>query len=148
MFWLETVGDKFVSRIYYPKSTLWFLKHPELFYKKEAALQRCSLKKVLLKYAANLQEKTHAEVRFQSSWSHLLITKLQACNFMKKRLQQSFFPVNIAKFVRTIFVINTFGGWFCLYHFQIFLIARDPVSSKVNHILWSCNLSFIAFEML
>ena len=31
----------------------------------EAALQRCSYKKVLWKYAAYLQENTHAEVRSQ-----------------------------------------------------------------------------------
>ena len=31
----------------------------------EAAPQRCSWEKVFWKYAANLQEKTHAEVRFQ-----------------------------------------------------------------------------------
>ena len=31
----------------------------------EAAIQRCSLEKVFWKYSANLQENTHAEVRFQ-----------------------------------------------------------------------------------
>ena len=31
----------------------------------EAAIQRCFLEKVFWKYAANLQENTHAEVRFQ-----------------------------------------------------------------------------------
>ena len=31
----------------------------------EAALQRCSQEKVFVKYAANLQENSHAEVRFQ-----------------------------------------------------------------------------------
>ena len=31
----------------------------------EAALQRCSYKEVFWKYAVNLQENTHAEVRFQ-----------------------------------------------------------------------------------
>ena len=30
----------------------------------EAAIQRCSWEKVFWKYAANLQENTHAEVRF------------------------------------------------------------------------------------
>ena len=33
----------------------------------EAATQRCSSEKVLWKYAANLQENTHAEVQFQRS---------------------------------------------------------------------------------
>ena len=31
----------------------------------EAAIQRCSEKQVFWKYAADLQENTHAEVRFQ-----------------------------------------------------------------------------------
>ena len=31
----------------------------------EAAIQTCSKEKVFLKYAENLQENTHAEVRFQ-----------------------------------------------------------------------------------
>ena len=31
----------------------------------EAATQRCSLEKLFWKYAADLQENTHAEVRFQ-----------------------------------------------------------------------------------
>ena len=31
----------------------------------EAGVQGCSLEKVFWKYAANLQENTHAEVRFQ-----------------------------------------------------------------------------------
>ena len=31
----------------------------------EAATQRCSLEKLFWKYVTNLQESTHAEVRFQ-----------------------------------------------------------------------------------
>ena len=34
---------------------------------KEAAIQRCSQEKLFCEYAANLQENTHAEVRFQLS---------------------------------------------------------------------------------
>ena len=37
----------------------------ELVQLSEAALQRCSQEKVFLKYAANLQENSHAKVRFQ-----------------------------------------------------------------------------------
>ena len=29
---------------------------------------------------------------------------LQACNFIKKRLQHTYFPVNIAKFLKTPFL--------------------------------------------
>ena len=35
------------------------------------------------------------------------ITCLQACNFIKKRLQLSCFPVNIAKLLRTVFFYRT-----------------------------------------
>ena len=37
----------------------------EMKLKTETAIQRCSWEKVFWKYAANLQENTHAEVRFQ-----------------------------------------------------------------------------------
>ena len=49
-------------------STLtWFsyYSNDTIFLKLEAALQRCSYKKMFWKYAANLQENTHAEVWFQ-----------------------------------------------------------------------------------
>ena len=39
----------------------------------EAAIQRCSYKKVLRKYEANLQENTYAEVRFQQSYKTTLL---------------------------------------------------------------------------
>ena len=32
------------------------------------------------------------------------VAGLKACNFFKKRLQQSFFPVNIEKFLRIAFL--------------------------------------------
>ena len=35
------------------------------YFYSEAATQKCSLEKVFWKYAANLQQSTHAEVRFQ-----------------------------------------------------------------------------------
>ena len=43
----------------------------------EAAVQKCSLKKVLWKYAANLQENTDAEVRY---WNRTLVWVL-SCEF-------------------------------------------------------------------
>ena len=38
--------------------------------------------------------------------------KLQAGNFIKKRLQHRCFTVNIIKFLRTFFLQNTSGGCF------------------------------------
>ena len=42
-------------------------------------------------------------------WS-LFLRKLQACNFVQKRLQHRNFPVNIAKFLRTIFFIKLWNN--------------------------------------
>ena len=40
---------------------------------------------------------------------------LKACNFIKKRFQHKFFPMNFAKFLRTLFLQNTSGGCFWKY---------------------------------
>ena len=46
-------------------------------------------------------------------WSFLnKVADLQACNFLKKRLQNRCFPVNIAKFLRAPFLQNTSGCCF------------------------------------
>ena len=45
--------------------TLAFQFYDKSSWVAEAALQRCSQEKVFWKYSANLQENTHAEVRFQ-----------------------------------------------------------------------------------
>ena len=39
----------------------------------EAVIQRCSYEKLFWKYAANLQENTHAELRFQQSRYGILL---------------------------------------------------------------------------
>ena len=63
----------------------------------EAAVQRCSWKKVLWKYAANLQESNHAEVRFATLFRygcspvnlrHIFRTPFQQ-NICKQLLLQS-----------------------------------------------------------
>ena len=41
------------------------------------------------------------------------VARLEACHFIRKRLQYRCFPVNIAKFLRTVFLKNTSGGCFC-----------------------------------
>ena len=38
------------------------------------------------------------------------ISGLQACNFIKKRYQHKFFPLNIAEFLRTAVFIEHLGG--------------------------------------
>ena len=56
----------------------------------EAALQRCSYKKLFWKYAANLQENAHAEVLFQS-------------NFIDITIRHGRSPVNLLHIFRTPF---------------------------------------------
>ena len=44
-------------------------------------------------------------------FADVLQNSCKACNFIKKRFQhRCCFPVNIAKFLRTAFFINTSGG--------------------------------------
>ena len=58
----------------------------------EAVIQRCSVKKAFLKILQNLQENPCARVSF--------LIKLQ----LKKGLWHRCFPVNIAKFLRILFL--------------------------------------------
>ena len=60
--------------------------------------RRCSIIKVVLKNLQNSQENTYV---WSLCWSSML-----ACNFIKKRFQHSFFPVNIATFLRTPILKN------------------------------------------
>ena len=42
----------------------------------------------------------------------------KACNFIKKRLQHRFFPLKFAEFLRTPFLQNICGGYFCFLWFS------------------------------
>ena len=65
--------------------------------------QRCSIKKGFLKISQNSQENTCARVSY--------LIKLQAppATLLKKTLWHRCFPVNFAKFLRTLFLQNTSG---------------------------------------
>ena len=60
---------------------------------RKAVVRRCSVNKLFLEISQTSQENTCA--RF---------------SFLKKRLWHRCFPVNFAKFLRTSFLQNTFGG--------------------------------------
>ena len=62
------------------------------------AVRRCSFKESFLKISQYSKESTCAGVFFNEA------AGLQACNFIKKRLQHTYFPVNIAKFLKTPFL--------------------------------------------
>ena len=72
-----------------------------IFKKKIRTLQGiCSIKKVLLKISPYSQEKAVLESLFNN------VAGIQACDFVKKKLQNRRFPVNIAKFLRTLILKN------------------------------------------
>ena len=87
---------------------------------REAFTRRCSVKKVFLKSSQNSQENTCVRIVRIS-----FLIKLQAgvANFNEKRLQHRCFPVNIVKFLRTLFLIEHLL-WLLLYvlgSFDIFI---------------------------
>ena len=85
----------------------------------EAAIQRCSHKTVFWKYAANLQDNTHAEVRFQ--------IKL-LCNFIEIALRHGCSLVNLLHIFRTPFPQNTSR------RLLLQLIRRMPILTELQHI--------------
>ena len=67
----------------------------------EAAVLRCSTKRVFLKTLQNVQKNTLPESLFNK------VAGLRVRKFIKKRFQHRCFPVNFAKFLRPLFVQNT-----------------------------------------
>ena len=63
---METIGVS-VENLYRKPTSIGSLS------KTEATAQRCSWETVFWKYAADLQENTHVEVRFQWSCLHVLV---------------------------------------------------------------------------
>ena len=95
--------------------------HSKCFYLKkcllytEAALQRCSCKKVFWKYAAKLQE--------HPCWS-VISMKLKS-NFIEITLRHGCSPVNLLHIFRTSFPKNTPGG---LLLYKAFCKSRESSS--------------------
>ena len=72
----------------------------EMFYRvlnTEAVVSRCSSKYMFLKIS---------KIDRKTPLLESLFEKLQACNFIKKRLQHWCLPANIAKFLRTAFFME------------------------------------------
>ena len=69
--------------------------------------------------------------------------------FIKKGLQDSYFPVNIAKFLRAAFLWNTSRGCFCRDAFVLLLfitfISLVKISQKLVYQFASCVNSFSQF---
>ena len=94
--------------------------------------RRCSVIKVFLKISLILQETPVLESLFNK------VAGLQACNFIKKRLQHRYFPVKIAKFFKKTF-------------FEEYLRKTASVVSFSWHLFWSLflmNLQVLRFVTL
>ena len=70
----------------------------------EAVAQRCSVKKVLLKFTQNSQENTLARV------SYLIKLQVSACNFIKKETLAQVFSCEFCEILK-----NTYGRLFLYY---------------------------------
>ena len=110
-----TIKD-FVSKCYQSHSFLLIWRHilnnslwkTSLFCTViEEVIQRCSIKIVFFEISQNSQENACARVSF--------LIKLQAnsCNCIKKETLARYFPVDLAKFLRTPFLQKNSGGCFC-----------------------------------
>ena len=82
------------------KTSEWFF-----YYQTEVLARRCSIKKMFLEISQNSQENTCARVSF--------LIKLRA-TLLKKRLWHRCFPLNFAKFLRTLFLTEHLR-WLLLY---------------------------------
>ena len=91
----------------------------------KAANQRCSLKKVFWKYAANLQENTDVEVWKRLYWNHTSAWVI-SCKFAAY-LQNTFFKEHLW--------VAAYG----LCRFSLLLVAVNAVST------WFTNLSWGSF---
>ena len=108
---------------------------------------RCSVKKVFLKISQISQEKTYVRsvflIKFQAlklfhqqgifSLPNLgffisYIRDLEACNFIKKRLQHSCFPMKFAKFLRIT-------NWRTSANDCFWNLPFDIHQLKINHVL-------------
>ena len=87
--------------------------------------RRCPIKKLLLK-KCNIHMKTPVLGSL-----FIKVASLKVCNFIKKRLQRRYFPVNIAKFLRTPISKNIWKRFLNSY-------------SKGEYTLW--NISFRLFH--
>ena len=88
---------------------LWTVKFYELLRSTEAALQRCSCKKVFWKYAASIQENTHPEMWFQ-----------QSC---KTTLLKSHFGMGALPYIHWIFSEHLFLRTSAKVYFWIYIPA-------------------------
>ena len=113
-------------------------------------LCKLSTKWVFLIILPNSQQNTCAVVSFKKSW------RLQACNFVQKKLQHRCFLVNFAKFFSTSFLQHTgqlllsaeeFNLQTNYYSSECTLLEEQFVDSShsliFSYSIWVCILTFM-----
>ena len=100
--------------------------------KLQAAARRCSLKNLRLKF--NKIYKKAPAPKFLFWWS----CKLEACNFIKNRLQHRCFPVDFEKFSATHILKNSYGRLLLKNYFLLILQLNcfmcDTYGIKLSHV--------------
>ena len=69
---------------------------------------------------------------------------LQSCNFIKKRLQHTSFPVNIGKFLRTVFCTEHFRWMHMNHNYEIFVLLTFTLHAcpaRIPHRLTCAHMS-------
>ena len=92
-----------------------------------AVVRRCSSKYLFLKICKFHRKTPGLQSLFDKD------AGLKAWNFIKEIIQHRSFPVKLAKFLRTPFLQNTFGGYFylCCFSWMLLLLlpCRTPTTS-------------------
>ena len=96
------------------------LKIKYYFSSHRSSHQRCSIKKGVLRNVAKFTGKHLCQGLFSNK-----VAGLRPVTLLKERLWHRCFPVNFAKFLRTPFLRNTSGGYFCTL----------PVSLKITDLV-------------
>ena len=109
--YVECSGYVFSLRIERPTTVLfwhWYVHKLHWYHKKIKIVSRVNLTQ------SNKQEAAirRCSSKFCNSHRKTPLLKLRACNSIEKRLQQRRFSVNIAKFLRTAFILSIAGGCF------------------------------------
>ena len=112
----------------------------------EAVVRRCSSKCKFFKILQSSQESKY-------------VAGPQVCNFIKNRFQDRCFNVKFAKFLRTPFLQNNSGGYFCnilikgYLHYKTIFCCKVALDVQLlnffiwrkNNVLFSRHLDFCAF---
>ena len=110
----------------------------------EAVARRCSVKKVFLDISQNSQENTCVKVSFLIK---LQASGLRPATLLKKRLWRRCFPVNLAKFLRTTFLIEHLR-WLLLTILKARwcrfenLLSSSTHENNVENFTWKTPLTF------